>query len=220
MNSILERVNSVCQNVRNMSKSPTTFKKLIALTKKEFKDKDIDLSLKTKKDKTLRERHFYVEAFYDAEDDFNGDTPIEVFVYHNFNDLNLFERPQITDILVQLFDAVTHELKHQLQSRKRNYRVFSEHASEPYSKYLADPDEIDAYALSIAIELLRHMSKERAELYMSKITVLGKMKTQNMLVSPILASYLGEFKNNPIIAKLSKKVYKNIKVIDTAQIFK
>lgn len=220
MNSILERVNSVCQNVRNMSKNPTTFKKLIALTKKEFKDKDIDLSLKTKKDKTLRERHFYVEAFYDAEDDFNGDTPIEVFVYHNFNDLNLFEKPQITDILVQLFDAVTHELKHQLQSRKRNYRVFSEHASEPYSKYLADPDEIDAYALSIAIELLRHMSKERAELYMSKITVLGKMKTQNMLVSPILASYLGEFKNNPIIAKLSKKVYKNIKVIDTAQIFK
>lgn len=220
MNSILERVNSVCQNVRNMSVSPTTFKKLIALSKREFKDKDIDLSIKTKKDKTLREGHFYVEAFYDAEDDFNGDTPIEVLIYHNFNDLNLFEKPQITDMLIQLFDACTHEMKHQHQSRRRNYRVFSEHASEPYSKYLADPDEIDAYALSIAIELLRHMPKDQAKLYMSKITVLGKMKRHNTLVSPILASYIGEFKNNPILLRLAKKIYKYIELIDTALIFK
>jgi len=220
MNSILERVNLVCQNVRSMSKNPITFKKLIASTRKEFKDRDIDLSIKTKKDKNLSDGHFYVEAFYDAEDDFNGDTPIEVFMYHNFSDTNLFEKPQVTDILIQLFDAVTHELKHQEQSRKRNYRVFSEHVTEPYSKYLADPDEVDAYAFSIAIELLRHMPKDRAELYMSKLTVLGKIKRANALVSPILASYIGEFKNNPILVRLSKKVYKNLKVIDTSLIFK
>jgi hypothetical protein len=220
MNSILERVNTVCQAVRNMSNSPVTFKKLIAVIRKEFKENEIDLSLKTKKDKTLNTDYFYVEAFYDAEDDFNGDTPIEVVMYHNFPDTNKFEKPQVTDILIQLFDAVTHELKHQVQSRKRNYIVFSEHAQEPYSKYLADPDELDAYSFSIAIELLRYMPKDRAERYMSKITVLGKIKRGTFLLSPILSTYIGEFKNNPIIAKLSKKVYKHIKTIDTNLIFK
>lgn len=64
------------------------------------------------------------------------------------------------------------------------------------------------------------MPKDRAELYMSKLTVLGKIKRANALVSPILASYIGEFKNNPILVRLSKKVYKNLKVIDTSLIFK
>lgn len=219
MNSIIERVNKACQNVRLSNNSALTFKKVIAKVRKEFKNQDLDVSIKTKKDKTLSASYFYVEAFYDAEDDFNNETPIEVFIYYNFDDKDLFEYRQITDLLIQIFDATVHEYRHQQQSRSREYAIFSEHAMEPFSKYLADPDELDAYSFSIAIELLRAMSKERAIRYMSRITVLGKMRQSSSYVSTSLHSYTIEFKGNPILQKLAKKVYKHLETIDKTKIF-
>lgn len=219
MNSLLERVNLICQTVRRQNTNPVTFKKLVGSTRKVFKDHGLDLCLKTKKEKDLESSHFYVMAYYDADDDFNQETSIEVFVHHNFNDADKFQNDQITDFLIQIYDAVVHELRHQQQSRKRNYETYSAHASEPYSRYLADPDEVDAYALSIAIELLRHMPKYRAERYMTRLEILSKMKVRQSLVSPNLRAYMSHFHNNALIKKLAKKVYKNIKEIDQAQIF-
>jgi hypothetical protein len=220
VNSLLERVNLVCRHVQRMGDSPLTFKKLIVLIRRSFRDSDIDILLKTKKSKILDNEHYYVEAFYDADNDFNNEVPIEVFIHHNFSDINPFNTPQVTELLIQIFDAVTHELRHQQQSKKRNYQTYSNHDSEPYSKYLADPDELDAYSLSIAIELLRYLPKERAERYMSKLTVFSKLKHGAFLISPTLSAYIGQFKKNPLLKKLSKKVYKNIEMIDPTQIFK
>lgn len=219
MNSVLERVNNICQSVQVLNPDPISFKKLVGSTKKEFRNNNLELNLKTKKDRSLEEDHFYIHAFYDAEDDFNQEISIEVNIFHNFNDTSKFQSLQITDFLIQIFDAVVHELRHQYQSRKRNYGVFSDHDTEPYNKYLSDPDELDAYALSIAIELLRAMPRERAIRYMSKISVLSKMRQNDTLISPNLRSYVSHFQNNKLLEKLAKKVYRHLKSLDIAHIF-
>ena len=220
MNSILERVNLVCQNVRRMNDEPVSFKKLVAITRKEFRNKEIDLALKTKKDTFLEHSHFYVEAFYDHEHDFNNETPIEVYVYHNFTPTDLFLHTQITEFLVQIYDAVVHELRHQQQSRTRFYEIFNSGIATPYAKYLADPDELDAYAVSIAIELLRSMPRERAVKYMTRMRVLSKIKTQYGYISPNLKCYMDYYGSNPLIKKVAKKVYKHLNSLDSNQIFR
>ena len=220
MNLILERVNYVCNTVRKINDNPITFKKLIASIRREFKKCSIDLKIKTKKDKTLEHSSFFVNAFYDPEDDRNFETPVEVMIYHGFDPNDLFHEQQITEFLVQIYDAVVHELRHQQQSRQRNYDVFSDHAQEPFSKYLADPDELDAYALSIAIELLRAMPVYRAQKYMTRMSVLSKLKHSKILISPNLRAYVQHFNNNPLLKRLAKKVYKHLNSLDSNQIFR
>lgn len=219
MNSTLERVNLVCKYVRESNKHGVTFKKLIGASRTVFKLRELDLSIKTKKDKFLSPAEFYVNAYYDAEDDFNNETPIEIIIHHNFNDTDVFNQNQITDFLIQIYDAVVHEYRHQQQSLKRKHEVYSDHNQSPYREYLTDPDEVDAYALSIAIELLRHMSKERAKRYMRRITIMAKMRCNNMLVSPNLKSYIDHFGLNRVTKKIAKKVYKHLDTLDSQYIF-
>lgn len=218
MNSAIERVNQVCQNVRK-SYTSATFRKLLAATRKEFKHNSIDLAIRPLKDKMLEHDQFYIMAYYDPEDDFNNETAIEVVVYHNFVADMVFQHNQITDFLVQIFDAVVHELRHQVQSSQRYFETYKEHAHEPFSKYLADSDEVDAYAVSIAVELLRMMPADRAKRNMVRMTVLGRMKRNNMLVSANLNSYVAHFKNNALLKKLAKKVYKHLETLDRQHIF-
>ena len=220
MNSILERVNNVCQNVRETEQTPVTFKKLVGSVRREFRKASIDLKIKIKKDRSLEESAFYVNAFYDPEDDKNQEIPIEVLVHHSFGPNSQFYQQQITEFLVQIYDAVVHELRHQQQSRKRNFKTYSDHAQEPFSKYLADPDELDAYSLSIAIELLREMHLNRANRYMTRMAVLSKLKHNTVLVSPNLRAYVQYFNNNPLLKRLAKKVYKHLNSLDNSQIFR
>jgi hypothetical protein len=219
MNALLERVYLVCETVRIRQVGSISFKKLIGTTRKTFKDHNFDLLIKTKKEKSLNDAHFYVMAYYDADEDFNQETPIEVYVHHNFDDAVKFQSNQITEFLIQIYDAVVHELRHQQQSRQRNFGIFSDHSQEPYSKYLADPDELDAYAVSIAIELLRAMPISRAKLYMTRLGTLSKMRRHGAPVSPNLQAYFAYFGKNPLMKRLSKKVYKHLELIDKRYIF-
>jgi hypothetical protein len=219
VNSILERVNAVCQHVRESNTQGITFKKLIGSTRSEFKKRDFDLTIKTKKDKTLDPNEFYVNAFYDAENDFNNDTAIEIIIYHNFSDTDVFNLSQITELLIQMYDATVHELRHQWQSAARNYVTYTDNEHSPHHQYLKDPDELDAYGFSIAIELLRHMSKQRAKRYMSRISIMAKMRKGTSLVSPNLKSYIDHFGLNKITKKISKKVFKHLDTLDRRYIF-
>lgn len=219
MNTILERVNLACKSVRDVNKRGVTFKKLVASTRSNFKNQKFDLSLKTKKDKSLEPFQFYVNAYYDGEDDFNNETPIEVIVHHNFGDTSVFNEIQITDFLIQIFDATVHEYRHQIQSVARNYQVYSSHEQSPYHDYLSDPDELDAYAFSIAVELLRHMPRERAKKYLTRIKILAKMRIDTLLVSPNLKAYIDHFDLCPMTKKLAKKIYKHLDSIDRVHIF-
>lgn len=219
MNSIIERVNTVCQSVRSTNSEPISFKKLVGQLRKTFKDHDLDLMIKTKKDKTLETGGFYVMAYYDPEDDFNHDTPIEVIAYHNFPDTDYFSKVQITEFLIQIFDAVVHEFRHRHQSIKREYITYSAHESSPYKEYLSDPDEVDAYALSIAIELLRHIDPYRAKKNLTRISIMSKMRRGTEFVSPNLRAYIDHFGLSDLTKRIAKKVYKHLGTLDKQHIF-
>lgn len=220
MNALIERVYNVCQCVRLSNNDPISFKKLVVRIRREFKLHNFDLAIKTKKEKTLSDEEFYVNAYYDAEDDSNNETAIEVIIFHNFSDLSNFSTSQITDFLREIFDAVVHEFKHQQQSIKRNYIIYSDNDTSPYEDYLADPDELDAYALSIAIELLRTMDADRAKRRMSRFRVLSKMRSGAKLASPNLNSYIEHLGQTTLIKRLAKKVYKHLGTVDSRHIFK
>lgn len=220
MNSVIERVNNVCLCVRLSNNGPITFKKLIGRIRREFKLHNFDIIVKTKKEKTLSDEEFYVNAYYDAEDDYNNETAIEVIVYHNFSKLSNFTTTQIAEILREIFDATVHEFKHQQQSIKRNYKTYSNNDQSPFEDYLADPDEIDAYALSIAMELLRHMTEQRAKWAMARLSIMSRMRYGPIFISPNLNAYVSHFGQGPIIKRLAKKVYKHLETLDVKYIFK
>ena len=219
MNIILERVFNVCKTVRESSSSPTNFKKLITRTRKVFKDHNFDIAIRTKKDKHLDSDKWYVMAYYDSENDFNSDTAIEVIVYHNLQGDEQFGPHQISSFLTEIFDATVHEFRHQYQSMRRDHGEYTEPVNTPYEAYLANDDELDAYAFSIAIELLRTMDAERAKKRMGRISVLSKMRTGSQFSSPQLRAYIGNFGLNYITKKLAKKIYYHLGTIDKRYVF-
>lgn len=221
MNMILERTNLVCSHVRKQLQYPVDFKSVLNKVRRQFKIQDFDLSIKTKRQQFLNDEEFYVNAYYDAEEDKDGETPIEVIIYHNFVANAIWDQKQTTDLLIQVYDAIVHEYRHQRQSKRRNHKLYNQILHEPYGVYLSDPDELDAYSVSIAIELCRNLGKYRALKYMSRFTALSRFKIQNNFVSPNLNAYISHFGNiqNPIIQKLAKKVYVRLKKIDTDHVF-
>jgi hypothetical protein len=219
MNILLERVYSVCNAVREENVNPISFKKLVNRLRKEFKRNNFDLSIRTKKDNSLDSAEFYVMAYYDAEEDYNNETAIEVVVHHSFSDSDQFSKNQITEFLQEIFDATVHEYRHQQQSEKRGYRICSIISGQPYIVYLQDPDEVDAYALSIAIELLRTIGEYKAKVYLTKITALSKIRQGPRYISPTLCAYIHNFGLNRLGKRLAKKIYKHLETIDTQYIF-
>jgi hypothetical protein len=219
MNFILERVNSVCQCVRESNNTATSFKKIVTSLRKQFRLHSLDITLRTRIDRSLNSDEFYVMAYYDPEDDYLNETPVEVVVYHNFGNTANFEQNQITEFLIQIYDATVHEYRHQVQSQQRCHEIYSDHLQTPFESYLADPDEVDAYAFSIAIELLRAMPAARAKRYMTRLSVLSKLKQNNQLVSVNLRSYVSYFYNTPLLRTVAKKVYKHLETIDRQYVF-
>lgn len=219
MNSVIEHINNVCQSVRLQTQEPLSFKKLVAKTRTAFKRHDLDLSIKTKKDLNLSNDEFYVNAYYDATDDSEGETPIEVIIHHNFDSNEQFSNAHITDFLIQIFDAVVHEYKHRQQSIKRNFVQYIHPVDSPFEDYLADPDELDAYALSIAIELTRTIGTQRARRNMHRISVLSKMRQGASYISPNLRAYIEHFGVSDLTKKLAKKIYKHLDTLDNQYLF-
>ena len=221
MNSIMETVCWVCMQVKLKSKPGISFQNLLTLLRRQFRIQGFGLSIKSKRDKFLDSEEFYVNAYYDAEDDCNGEIPIEVVVHHNFDKDVVWDQKHATEFLIQIFDAVVHEYKHQRQSIKRKYQTYVAHTRSPYNQYLADPDEVDAYAVSIAIELCRNLGKYRALRYMGKFSSLSRLKFNDRYVSPCLASYFGAFGNlpNPVLKRLAKKIYVRLQKVDTDVLF-
>ena len=199
-----------------------SLKSLLAKIRHSFKKYNFDISLKTKRMLSLLENEFYVNAYYDQEADRHFETAIEVHVLHNINPNLTFEFNQLSQFVVQIYDAVVHELRHQYQSRRRNYKPnpYTVNYNCSYS-YLSDPDEIDAYSLSISIELIRNLGKERAITYLHRASRLAKIRPKGLFPSPALFAYFDEFgdTSNPVIQVLVKKVYLNLQALDKSAIF-
>ncbi len=115
---------------------------------------------------------------------------------------------------------MVHELRHQRQYRKRHFKIGKDRGTG-YKDYLADPEEIDAYSINIAIELCRTLGKTRALRYLHNVDKLSRFRINNNYVSPCLSMYRAEFPNpeDPIVKELSKKIYIRLKKIDTDHVF-
>jgi hypothetical protein len=219
----METVCSVCNKVKANNNNESTFPQVLKNLRKEFKLHDVELKIRSRKDKSLDASEFYVHAYYDSYDDKNSDICIEVIVNNNFDKIQVWDQTQTKDFLIQVYDAVVHEKKHQRQSKKRNHEQYWIHQDSGYHyrEYLQDPDELDAYAFSIAIELCRSLGKHRALRYMPKFTTLARMKLNGYFVSPNLNAYVSHFEKpySPILRRLAKKIYVRLKKIDTDYIF-
>ena len=220
MNSIMELVCAICNKVRSSTKQGLSFPKLMNQVRREFKSSNIDIKLTTTRDKTINEDCVYVNGYYDPEDDKEHECAIELIIVHNFPKDLVWYPTHSTLILTQIFDTVVHELRHQRQYRKRKFKVGPERG-QGHKEYLADPDEVDAYSISIATELVRSLGRTRALRYLHNIDTLSRFKLNKQFVSPCLGMYVGEFSNprNPIIKKLTKKIYIRLKKIDTDVVF-
>jgi len=220
MHSIMETVCEICNRVKSRTQSGISFQKLLAAIRKEFRIHEIDLKIKTVKDKNLRTDVFYVNGFYDPEDDKNNDCPIELIITHNFNKNGEWNTKNSTELLIQIYDSLIHEYRHQGQYRKRNYRAGKDHNNE-HRFYLSDPDEIDAYSISIAFELCRNLGKHRALKYLHNTDKLSRLKLNGQFVAPSLGMYKTEFpkSNDPVINRLTKKIYVRLQKVDTDFIF-
>ena len=215
-----EIVFQVCSNIRNNIDQKISFKNLLSKIRKEFQSYNIDLYIRSNRKHSLSLEEFYVDAYYDYEDELDDEIPIEILIYHNFDNNILWNRKHITDLLIQIYDAVVHEFQHQHQSRRRCHREFWPHSSIVL-QYLRDPDEIDAYAISIAIELCRSLGKARTLQNLSKYKRLSKFRIQSNLVSPNLFAFVNVFNQHDelVLRRLLKKVYKRVEKIDIDLIF-
>ena len=220
MNNIMETIGAVCTQVRNKTSRGTSFRSLLTKIRREFRIKEFDLIIRSHRKENLDREEFYVNAYYDPENDSNFDIPIEVVIIHNFDKTVIWDKSHITNLLIQVYDAIVHELKHQKQSRKKHYKIYWPHSNIVHN-YLSDPDEIDAYAISIAIELCRNMGKHRALHHMHRFTSMSRYKIQHNLVSPNLYAYVKIFKDlsHPVLQRLAKKIYVHLRKVDTDKIF-
>ena len=216
----MEIVCGVCTNVRNNSKHGISFQKLLTLIRREFRKSDIELKVKSTRDKTLADEVFYTNGYYDPEDDKTNECPIELIITHNFAPGALWYPSHSTLLLVQVFDTTVHELRHMRQFRKRKFLAGKLRPSG-HKEYLSDPDEIDAYSISIATELCRSLGKHRALRYLRNPSTLSRFKLGNNFVSPCLGMYKAEFPNpkDPVMKTLAKKIYVRLQKVDTDNIF-
>jgi hypothetical protein len=220
MNGVMELICAICNNVRDSTKQGLTFQKLLNCLRRQFKMHDIDVKIISRRDNTLNEDVFYVNGFYDPEDDRNHDCPIELNLTHNFVKNHIWYPEHSTHLLIQIYDTVTHELRHQKQYRARNFKIGL--ARGPgHKEYLEDPDEIDAYSISISFELVRSLGRSRALRYLHNFNALSKLKQKGTYVSPCFSMYTQEFpeQDNPTLKKLAKKIYTRLEKVDTDCIF-
>lgn len=220
MNYHLETVQAVCNQVRHKAGQSIRFQDLLRKIRKEFKSYKFDIKIYSHQKSTLDAEEFYVNAYYDPEADKDFEDPFEVVIFHNFNKTTMWDRPHITNLLIQIFDAVVHELRHQKQSQKKHHNIYWKHSAIIYN-YLSDPDEVDAYAISIAIELCRNIGKQRALNHMHRFTAMSRYRIQKNLISPNLYAYVKVFEdvNHPTLRRLAKKIYHRLNKIDTDLIF-
>lgn len=222
VNPMLYSVRKVCTTVMANIVTDISYRSLLARIRKVFRKNGFDIEIKSKKHDKVSLNEFYVNAYYDYEADDNNDCAIEIIVYHNIEIDSIFARAHISQFICQIYDAVIHELKHQMQSQSRKYKPnpYLVNKSSTMS-YLGDPDEIDAYALSIAIELIRALGKTRATQYLHRASRLARIRPKGMFASSALYAYYETFGDdtNIIIKKLIKKVYLHLQSLDKSAIF-
>jgi len=155
-------------------------------------------------------------AFYDQEADREGDTAFGLELFFSTKDDQAMTITNPDPLINRVVDMMKHELLHQRQAQARDYEDHSAGKDKRDSnyEYMSRGDEIEAYAMNIADELVKKTSKKDAInlLRMANKTAQFKDEMGNFL-SPELFGYMAMWNfdsKHPVIKRLLKKIYQYI----------
>jgi hypothetical protein len=151
-----------------------------------------------------------INAFYDPDEDMMGKACIElVLVYSPYEKILIFDDEGWVRLVRRIADSVAHEQRHKYQYRQRDWERWDEEESEDEIEvaqmYLGNKDEIDAYSINIANELLDNYT------YNETLHCLTNPKKIDMSKSVNLWAYMTVFGmdfSHPVLKRLLKKIYK------------
>ena len=155
-------------------------------------------------------------AFYEQDLDEDGKIPFEIELYFSKEDDQPMTITNPDPLVNKVIEILKHEFLHQKQARARDFEeptMGKDNRNTSY-EYMSRPDEIEAYAMNIADELVKKADKDGALalLRMANKTAQFKDKMGNLL-SPELFAYMGMWDFNskhPVIRRLLKKIYQYI----------
>ena len=155
-------------------------------------------------------------AFYNQDADELGDIPFEIELYFSKEDDQPMTITNPDPLVNKIIEMLKHEFLHQKQARARNFEepTPGKDNRDMNYEYMSRPDEIEAYAMNIADELVKKADKDGALqlLRMANKTAQFKDKMGNLL-SPELFAYMAMWDFNskhPVIKRLLKKIYQYI----------
>ena len=155
-------------------------------------------------------------AFYEQDLDENGEIPFEIELYFSKEDDQPMTITNPDPLVNKVIEMLKHEFLHQKQARARGFEEPTPGTDDRDTsyEYMSRPDEIEAYAMNIADELVKKADKDGALalLRMANKTAQFKDKMGNLL-SPDLFAYMGMWNFNskhPVIKRLLKKIYQYI----------
>lgn len=155
-------------------------------------------------------------AFYEQDLDEEGKIPFEIELYFSKEDDQPMTITNPDPLINKVIEMLKHEFLHQKQARARDFEepTMGKDKKDTNYEYMSRPDEIEAYAMNIADELVKKADKDGALelLRMANKTAQFKDKMGNLL-SPNLFAYMAMWDFNskhPVIKRLLKKIYQYI----------
>ena len=184
---------------------------------KHVRDSFPDYDVKIIKNARVPKGEGAISAYYDPFADEDDDVAINIELMFNSDDTDITWSKELRKGFVRrLQDTIKHELMHQSQYRKRDFIEPPEGRDQRDAnyEYMSRTDEIEAYAMNIADELVRKAGKDGAIdlLRMASKTAQFKDK-MGYILSPDLFAYMGMWDFNskhPVLKRLLKKVYQFI----------
>ena len=179
-----------------------------------------DLDVEVFTDNKVPHGSIIVGADYDPHDDEMGDTAIRIKLRVTDKKLGLYlSDKQWDDFSEEIAKSVEHEYLHMAQYQNRDFhsgttfkgqkfvRMNSELKDmfKPAQGYFGRPDEVEAFALNTATELLQSFKNRK-----SAIRSLKKLDKRTMKASPTLLRYMVTFSydvKHPTIRNYLKKVF-------------
>lgn len=170
---------------------------------RKFLNQRHEVKLHITQNDVLDSDDFTVAALYDVWGDEEGKKPIvfSLFINHPLDDDWLITSKVANELAMEIIEALVHEYQHVYQYRIRDYMLNAAYISleeDPElradQEYLGQMDEIDAYAMNIAVRFC--IRKDR--------------------YSPDLDKYRTAFGNDHwVVRRLLKKITKRIAYLET-----
>ena len=186
-------------------------RKLISLIRKAIKEIMLDVSM-TRSYKNCYDT-ITVNGTYSCWEDVKTNI---ILIFHSDQKLIKFDKKGWDDIKTELALSILHEFRHDYQYSKRKQHIQRNVLAKEKDgirgwcaidltvdgEYMAEPDELDAYAMHTCYYLRRFFSDEQINDILARILITGQFV-------PIINRYLLLFKPSSIVRKkFMRKVYK------------